>query len=81
MTKISENNYKNLATIFLFLYSFIEKVRMHFKNVNRKVQGVPQSQTAANPRHQQEEKMTKTNMYKINKKCTRSTQTSSLFLK
>ena len=26
------------------------------KNVNRKVQGVPQSQTAANPRHQEEEK-------------------------
>ena len=26
------------------------------KRVNRKVQGVPQSQTAANPRHQQEEK-------------------------
>ena len=26
------------------------------KKVNRKVQGVPQSQTAANPRHQEEEK-------------------------
>ena len=26
------------------------------QNVNRKVQGVPQSQTAANPRHQEEEK-------------------------
>ena len=26
------------------------------KTVNRKVQGVPQSQTAANPRHQEEEK-------------------------
>ena len=25
--------------------------------VNRKVQGVPQAQTAANPRHQEEEKM------------------------
>ena len=26
------------------------------KRVNRKVQGMPQSQTAANPRHQEEEK-------------------------
>ena len=26
------------------------------KKVNRKVQGVPQSQTAANPRYQEEEK-------------------------
>ena len=26
------------------------------KNVNRKVHGMPQSQTAANPRHQEEEK-------------------------
>ena len=26
------------------------------KKVNRKVQGVPQSQIAANPRHQEEEK-------------------------
>ena len=48
------------------------------KNVNRKVLGVPQFQTAANPRHQEEDKMTKTNKYKTNK-CTRSTQTSSLF--
>ena len=28
--------------------------------VNRKVQGVPQSQTAAKPRHQEEEKNDKT---------------------
>ena len=34
----------------LVLSSFI------FKKVNRNVQGVPQSQTAANPRHQEEEK-------------------------
>ena len=30
------------------------------KKVNRKVQGTPQSQTAANPRHQEEEKKEKT---------------------
>ena len=29
------------------------------KNVNRKVQGMPQSQTAANPRHQEKEKWDK----------------------
>ena len=41
---------------------------VHFaKNVNRKLQGVPQSQTAAYPRHQEEETMTKTNTYKTNK--------------
>ena len=38
------------------------------KKVNRKVQGVPQSQTAANPRYQEE-------------KNDKSTQTSSLFPK
>ena len=30
-----------------------------YKKVNRKVQGMPQSQTAANPRHQEEEKKDK----------------------
>ena len=38
-----------------------------FKIVNRKVQGVPQSQTTVNPQHQEEEKMTKNNTYKSNK--------------
>ena len=37
-----------------------------FKNVNRKVQGMPQSQTAANPRHQEEEKKDK-NIHARNK--------------
>ena len=32
---------------------------LSFKTVNRKVQGVPQSQTTASPRYQEEEKMTK----------------------
>ena len=36
---------------------------LSFKIVNRKVQGVPQSQTTASPRHQEEEKMTKTNKH------------------
>ena len=31
------------------------------RKINRTVQGVPQSQAAANPRHQEEEKMTKLN--------------------
>ena len=30
--------------------------KLFHKKSNRKVQGVPQSQTAANPRHQEEEK-------------------------
>ena len=37
---------------------------LYFKTVNRKVQGVSQSQTTASPRHQEKEKMTKTNQYK-----------------
>ena len=37
---------------------------LSFKTVNRKVQGVLQSQTTASPRHQEKEKMTKTNQYK-----------------
>ena len=50
------------------------------KKVNRKAQVVPQSQTASNPLHQEEEKKDKTNTYKTNK-CTRSTYTNSLFPK
>ena len=37
-----------------------------FKKVNRKVQGIPQSQTAANPWHQEEEKKDK-NIHAQNK--------------
>ena len=36
-------------------------------NVNRKAQDMPQSQTAANPRHPEEEKRTKTYPRKTNK--------------
>ena len=39
---------------------------LNSKKVNRKVQGVPQSQTAANPRHQEEEN--KDNKQKMHKK-------------
>ena len=35
--------------------------------LNRNVMGVPQSQAAANSRHQEEEKMTKTNKYQTYK--------------
>ena len=45
--------------------------------VKRKVQGVPQSQSAANPRHQEEDTKTKRNACK----CTRSILTSSFFPK
>ena len=38
----------------------------YVKKLNRKVQGMPQSQTAANPRHQEEEKKDK-NIRKANK--------------
>ena len=52
------------------------------KTINRKVQGVPQSQTAANPRHQEEEKNDKkVARTKQTNKCTRSKQTSSLIPK
>ena len=44
-----------------------------YKN-NRKVQGEPQSQTAANPRHQEEEKNDKKKKKK--KKLTRTKQTN-----
>ena len=40
---------------------------------------MPQSQTAAKPRHKEEEK--KDNNIHMQKKCTRSTKTSSLFPK
>ena len=52
------------------------------KKLNRKVQGVPQSQTTANPRHKEKGKMTKKLAHtKQTNKCTRSTQTSFLFPK
>ena len=55
----------------------LSAVNAGLKQVNRNVKGVTQSQTAANPRHQ-EENLTST---KQTNKCTRSTQTSSLFPK
>ena len=50
-----------------------------YKEGKRKVQGVPQSQTAALPRPQEEEE-TDINKHKPNKR-TKSTKTSSLFPK
>ena len=49
------------------------------KKGKRKVQGVPQSQTAALSRHQEEEEA-KPNKHKSNKR-TKNTKTSSLLLK
>ena len=46
----------------------------------RKVQGMPQSQTAALPRHQEEEETDKSKQHKSNKR-TKSTKISSLFPK
>ena len=47
------------------MYSILS-IKIVEKKVNRKVQGMPQSQTAANPRHQEEEKKDK-NMHAQNK--------------
>ena len=44
------------------------------ERVNTKIQDIPQSQTAAIPQHQQEEKERQTNMRK-NEQCTRRTKT------
>ena len=46
----------------------------------RKIQGVPQSQTAGFPRHQEEEETDKTKQAESNKR-TKSTKISSLFPK
>ena len=50
------------------------------KKVNRKVQGMPQSQTAANPRHKEEEKKDK-NIHAQNKQMYEKHKDSSLFPK
>ena len=55
-----------LGPKFMMLKGLITLV-ICYKKVNRKVQGVPQSQTAANPHTKRKRKMTKTNMYKANK--------------
>ena len=63
-----------IFNLILFLFQLLVKIlflciRVVFKKVNRKVQGMPQSQTAANPRHQEEAKKDK-NMH-VQNKCTR----------
>ena len=46
--------------VLILLWSiFIWRRKLYWKNVNRKVQGVPQSQTVANPRYQEKEKKDK----------------------
>ena len=47
-------------------FGSLSVVSLISKKVNRKVQGMPQSQTAANPRHQEEEKKDK-NVHAQNK--------------
>ena len=54
--------------------------KLCFKKGKRKVQGVPQSQTAALPRHQEEEETDKFKQAQTNKR-TKSTKISSLFPK
>ena len=49
-----------------------------YKKINRKVQGVPQSQTAANLRHQEEEKNDKN--YHVQNKQTNARETQSSLL-
>ena len=62
---------------FTFSIYFSMKAK---KKGKRKVQGVPQSQTAALPRPQEEEEPTNLNKHKPDKR-TKSTKTSSLFPK
>ena len=45
----------------------VHNLESSFKKVNRKVQGMSQSQTAANHRRQEKNKMTKTYTLKTNK--------------
>ena len=61
------------ATNLLWLYYMSEKGK-------RKVQGVPQSQTTALPRHQEEEETDKSKHAQI-EQTTKSTKISSLFPK
>ena len=53
---------------------------MHIKKCKRKVQGVPQSQTTALPRPQEEEETDKSKQAQPNER-TKSTKISSLFPK
>ena len=56
----------------LFMYIIFYFI---IKKVNRKAQGAPQPQTAANPRYQEEEKNDKNNTYKNNNKQTHEKHT------
>ena len=69
-----------LPLLYLTVIMHWFRVRYVNKNGKRKVQGVPQSQTAALPRHQRKRKPTNPNKHKSNKR-TKSTKISSLFPK
>ena len=62
------------------VYDLQERLPLTDKKGKRKVQGVPQSQTAAPPRPQEEEETDNLNKHKPNKR-TKSTKISSLFPK
>ena len=74
----------NLSETLVLTGTYTNKFNKHifgvqrFKKSKRKVQRMPQSQTAALPRHQEEEETDKTNKRKSNR-CTKSSKISSLF--
>ena len=74
------HNSLNIWNIFMEIHRWpnhIETMYGDKKKGKRKVQGVPQSQTAALPRPQEEEETTNPNKHKSNKR-TKSTKISSL---
>ena len=81
---VSDNNTKSFAYTRQLTYTFLNATRAHVsffsKKGKRKVQGVPQSQTAAPPRPQEEEETDKSKQAQANKR-TKSTKISSLFPK
>ena len=85
-SELEKKNMKTILSVLSFCFSEnwpeLSAHRWAFDSikVTRKVQGMPQSQTTANPWHQEEEKKAK-NIHTQNNKCTRSTKPSSLFPK
>ena len=86
MSNCYQNNIWNTKYPFLMsLKKYMQDkqwllIKCMHKKVKRKVQWVPQSQTAALPRHQEEEEIDKTKQAQI-EYTTKSTKISSLFPK
>ena len=82
--RLMEDVLRGLPCVELLLYTddIISPSRSvdEEKKGKRKVQGVPQSQTAALPSHQDKKKPTNTNKHKSNKR-TKDTKISALFPK